>query len=133
MQPMTRGQRDYARHREAYKARAKRYRQMNYQLVMEKQRARSRIPEVKENRRLGAYGLTREDYQVLLIKQDNSCAICRRSFDHMPKQHIHIDHDHGSKRVRGILCHYCNLGIGNFKDDPQLLIKASEYLLCASM
>jgi hypothetical protein len=40
----------------------------------------------------------------------------------------HIDHCHTSNRVRGLLCHNCNVGIGNFKDAPDLLRSAAAYL-----
>ena len=39
-----------------------------------------------------------------------------------------IDHDHATETVRGALCHYCNLTIGNAKDNPRILRAAAEYL-----
>ena len=39
-----------------------------------------------------------------------------------------IDHDHTSGRVRGRLCEGCNFGIGQFKDNPETLVKAAAYL-----
>lgn len=40
----------------------------------------------------------------------------------------HTDHIHGTKIVRGILCHHCNLMLGNAKDDPQRLLAGVAYL-----
>ena len=40
-----------------------------------------------------------------------------------------IDHDHESGEVRGLLCRYCNVGLGKFSDEVQLLVKAASYLM----
>ena len=64
----------------------------------------------------------------LLDAQQNLCAICETDFSTLPQKHRHVDHCHKTGLVRGWLCHGCNLGIGNLKDDPKLLRKAAEYL-----
>ena len=70
------------------------------------------------------YHLSREDYLNLIKKQHNKCAICGLDLNGKSV----VDHDHQTGRVRGILCNSCNTGIGLLKDDPQLLIVASEYI-----
>jgi hypothetical protein len=73
------------------------------------------------------YNLTREQYHVL---SENGCHICG-SYDN-----LHIDHDHAccdgvrscGKCIRGILCRNHNQGLGSFRDDPEALIAAAEYL-----
>ncbi len=62
-----------------------------------------------------------EDFILLAKQQDYGCYVCG-------KHELHIDHCHESGRVRGLLCNSCNLGLGNFKDDIELLLKAVEYL-----
>ena len=56
------------------------------------------------------YGITQEDYNLLLEKQDGKCAICKRP----PKEGkiLCVDHCHGTGKVRGLLCHGCNTAIG---------------------
>ena len=54
------------------------------------------------------------------------CDICGTSFDDGKQKNI--DHDHRTKRVRGVLCANCNLAIGKLKDDPLVIDKAMEYL-----
>jgi hypothetical protein len=68
------------------------------------------------------YGLTPDDVAVMVAEQDGKCAICR------DRAAEHVDHDHRTGEVRGILCFTCNVGLGNFRDDPDLMLKAHRYL-----
>lgn len=74
--------------------------------------------------RLRKYRLTPDAYAALRSGQDNRCAICRRPFGDEP----HIDHDHQTGAVRGLLCGTCNRGLGQFGDDADRLRAASDYL-----
>ncbi len=80
--------------------------------------------DATERRRLKKYGLTVEQHQALFEIQGGLCLICNESFG----KRVHIDHDHSTGRVRGLLCHTCNVGLGHFKDSSALLRKAAEYL-----
>jgi hypothetical protein len=80
--------------------------------------------EVNERSRLKKYGLTLEQHETLLQRQDGVCAICHNSFG----RYIHIDHDLSTGKIRGLLCHGCNVGLGHFKDRPDLLRSAALYL-----
>jgi hypothetical protein len=70
------------------------------------------------------YGLSLQDYRALLTTQGGVCAICRKK---SPRA-LCVDHCHVTKKVRRLLCHRCNLGIGQFNDDPRLLRRAVTYL-----
>lgn len=70
------------------------------------------------------FGLTLEQWDAMLVAQNGSCKLCRIPFKHNP----HVDHCHVTGVVRGLLCHHCNTGIGNLRDDPQLLREAAAYL-----
>lgn len=75
-------------------------------------------------RRLGLKG---EENKILSILQTQTkCDIC--GGPPMGKQSFHIDHCHTTNTFRGLLCHQCNIGLGNFKDNPELLVKAIAYL-----
>ena len=73
------------------------------------------------------YGITQEDYDVMLRAQGGVCKICgqKESVDRFP---LAVDHDHKTGKVRGLLCGSCNTGLGKFNDDPDLLLKAMKYL-----
>ncbi len=74
------------------------------------------------------YGMTEEQYAAMLDAQGGGCAICRTTEWNGRHPVPHVDHDHRTGEVRGILCHACNLGLGKFKDDPDLLRAAIAYL-----
>jgi hypothetical protein len=71
------------------------------------------------------YGITSEEYETLVFKQNNLCAICDKPNN---EQRLDIDHNHETGKVRGLLCHQCNLAIGCFKDNIEFMKKAIKYL-----
>lgn len=60
------------------------------------------------------YGITKEEYDSLIISQNNKCAICGINFSGIKKVDVHIDHDHITLKVRGIICRTCNWCLGWF-------------------
>ena len=70
------------------------------------------------------YGLTPEDYTAMVEAQQSRCAICRA----MVSGNLHVDHDHISGKVRGLLCGPCNRILGLAKDEAETLRAAIEYL-----
>lgn len=86
-------------------------------------------------RNIKSYGLTIEQYHKMLEDQNYACKICGMKESTFRKR-LSIDHDHkccpGTKScgkcIRGLLCHHCNAGLGNFKDNINLLQKVIKYL-----
>jgi len=76
---------------------------------------------------LKRYGITLEDYNQMLLDQNNVCAICQKQNDHNHKL-LFVDHNHKTGALRGLLCHNCNIILGNAKDDPEILRAALAYL-----
>lgn len=72
------------------------------------------------------FGITLEEYDRMLADQGGACAICGRE----PRSDIslHVDHEHQSGRIRGLLCFRCNNALGDFDDDPTLLRSAASYV-----
>lgn len=69
------------------------------------------------------YGLTPEEYENLLDKQNGLCGICMSS-----GVRLAVDHDHVTKQVRGLLCHTCNTGLGKLGDNIEGIERALNYL-----
>jgi hypothetical protein len=67
------------------------------------------------------YGLTPDDYAEMISQQDNRCAICGTMEWGGKSGEPHIDHDHITGEVRGLLCASCNYGLGCFKDESKRL------------
>lgn len=91
------------------------------------ERVRELGKESERRRRMRRYGISEEVYSILLEKQNNACAICSLTFKNIGR-YIHIDHCHSTGKVRGILCHHCNILLGNAKDSVKTLSKAINYL-----
>lgn len=68
-----------------------------------------------------------EAVQAIWEAQGKACAICKKEIP-LRDFHTHMDHDHETLQLRGVLCSNCNLGLGKFKDNIQSLLAAVEYL-----
>lgn len=71
------------------------------------------------------FGITLDDYNAMLEKQNGGCAIC--SGTNKTKK-LAVDHDHTTGKVRALLCDKCNRGIGLFDENQDRLYKVIEYL-----
>ena len=72
------------------------------------------------------YGITKEQFENLLKKQNNVCPICKKS--PIPGQSLHVDHNHETGEIRGLLHLNCNAAIGQLEDNPAILRNGAEYL-----
>ena len=73
------------------------------------------------------YGISESCYLNLYDQQNGKCAICDEFIELRGKQ-THIDHNHQTLKVRGLLCHGCNTAIGLFKENIQTVENAIKYL-----
>jgi Recombination endonuclease VII len=95
-----------------------------------KNKARNATPEHKADvlarYYIRKYGMTQDE---AIAMRERGCDICgEKNGDSGRWGNLHIDHDHDTGRVRGVLCSACNTAIGYFKDDPALLEAAAAYL-----
>lgn len=87
---------------------------------------RGRYSKVKE-----LYGLTKDEYDLLLAEHNHVCAICgKEEFITLKgtKWNLSIDHCHKTGKIRGLLCAQCNVGIAKFHEDITFLKNAIKYL-----
>jgi hypothetical protein len=116
----------YEANREKSIANVKQWQQDNASRLSEYRRQYNARPERKRAMREAyyqrTYGISADEFDALLEKQGGVCAICAGAD---PK---HLDHDHATGAIRGILCVNCNHGLGKFFDDVELLERAVAYL-----
>jgi hypothetical protein len=75
------------------------------------------------------YGVDQELYQEMLLKQDYKCLICTKMHDpKVKKGRLFLDHNHANKKIRGLICGFCNSMLGYAKDDITILLAAIEYI-----
>jgi len=82
--------------------------------------------KIKEYQLKYNYGLTKEQYEQMLITQDGKCAICNKIFNN--KKAMHVDHNHKTGKIRQLLCQHCNTAIAFLNEDISILSRAIDYL-----
>lgn len=88
-----------------------------------------RSPDARRRKYLQQkYKITPEQYDAVLEKQGHRCAICRCTNPKGATATWHVDHDHHTGTVRGLLCGRCNRGLGMYDDDPSVLRRAADYI-----
>lgn len=103
----TRGREHYARHKDRLREEARERYHKNFWGHLKR-----------------AYGITKAQYERMVKKQKGRCAVC----GDRPKRRLHVDHDHETGEIRGLLCSGCNGGLGLFKDSIPNLQAAIQYL-----
>lgn len=107
----------YKENPERFKSSVKKYRDNN----IEKVRLMDKSSNLKRT-----WGITLEEKEKIMLSQNNCCAICLVSFDKI--KIVCIDHNHVTGKVRNLLCVPCNAGIGNFKENINILKSAITYI-----
>lgn len=73
------------------------------------------------------YGIRESDYNEMFVEQNGCCLGCGKHQSELSHP-LHVDHDHKSGKIRGLLCKLCNSAIGNAKDDVSILQRLIDYL-----
>lgn len=120
-------ERIYAHIKEDRKKNPEKYRRMERNKVAKNRNLYQELPLLR------MYKISREQYRQMFIDQNNKCKICeleetRKSRTTGETCRLTLDHCHETGKVRGLLCHRCNVGIGGLRHDSQLMLKAIEYL-----
>lgn len=77
--------------------------------------------------RLWVVGINQETFEKQFISQEGKCQICGVPIS-LTGRETHADHDHDTGKFRAILCFKCNLGLGYFREDINILASAISYL-----
>lgn len=134
----------YAANREEQLKKRREYYEANREKIAEKQKAyydanrdellanekawREANPEkLRDGWLVKKFGITAAEYDQMVMARCGSCDICGEPATPRKKS-LAVDHDHDTGAVRGLLCSNCNTGIGNLRDDPELLNRAVAYL-----
>lgn len=99
--------------------RRKKWRHDNKEYLREyqqKNKAQRKLYKITKN-----YGISADEYHQMMFRQKDKCAICL-------KEATHVDHNHKTGQVRGILCRSCNLILGYAYDTETILLAAIKYL-----
>jgi hypothetical protein len=108
----------YLKNKEKNDAQAKAWYQKNKEVVKQ----RSRDGELLRN-----FGITRQEYNRIFQIQGGMCKICGVHQSNVNKS-LRVDHDHETKKIRGLLCHNCNVSLGLLKENIETLKKMVAYL-----
>ncbi len=118
----------YAKNRQREIARVKAWQQDNPERLKawrEKNRDR-RLEQLREIHLRNKFGLTPDEYDGILDAQLGVCALC--TSPPTPGISLHVDHDHGTGEIRGLLCVRCNNAIGLLRENPDLMRRAARYV-----
>lgn len=119
--------------RESHRKAQLKWREANREKVRERQNKWTRENRDKVNgyrreaHNRNKYGMSIAEREAMLIMQDGKCAICEATEPGNRGGWV-VDHCHESGNVRGMLCHHCNLALGNVKDNTAILRKMISYL-----
>ncbi len=136
---LDRNKQNYWKHREERRAYRRAYYESHREELKAYSRERSKIDREKRlaynkkynktNRIRQVYGISPTEYQGMIDGQGGVCALCfKPPRGNGPASTLHIDHDHATGKVRGLLCHGCNKGLGHFYDNTAVIERAVAYL-----
>ena len=87
----------------------------------------------KNTWRIHKYGIDTEEYNKMYIKQKKVCKMCKKNRPQIMKngdiRSLHIDHNHDTGRIRGLLCTYCNTSLGLLEESTTRFFRGIIYIL----
>lgn len=86
------------------------------------------IKREKDSHLKNNYGITIQEFEAFEKQQDERCRICKKHKSEAGRKGLHVDHNHKTGKVRGLLCTSCNQGLGRFKDNAVFLRNAADYI-----
>lgn len=105
--------------------------QINYTVINNAQvYCRICCPSSRAYNRLKCYNLSQPEFETLLVQQNHKCALCHDKLIEGGSTNLNVDHCHNTGKVRGLLCHRCNMIVGFLDkgDWPTQLHKIENYV-----
>lgn len=120
---------DIQKYRQRDKLKGRKFRNKNREKInIEAKERRRTNPEAMRNTDLKKnYGITLQRYNEMFQNQEGSCCICKKHQNEFSKR-LSVDHCHKTGKVRGLLCNNCNLAIGLFDEDLNVIKNTIYYL-----
>jgi len=129
-----RAKRCYQNHKKEYSAKSNQYNKNHRSLktlYMQQYRAKNsekiRLYSINSNL-MRSYGITMQQKEKIILNQNNKCLSCGTDLKQLAHKMIHIDHDHFTNKIRGVLCHNCNTTIGLLNEDLNMVDKIRIYI-----
>lgn len=123
---------EYQKNKEYYRQKGKEYRANNPDYKKKMREWRKNHPNkslLYRKGNLSKFGLSLEDFDKIYKSQNGCCKICKiPEADLTSPSKLCVDHDHKTGKVRGLLCPICNHGLGNFRDNIEIIKEAIKYL-----
>lgn len=113
------------KHYDKWKDQAKKYRKSHPEKIKAYREKYKKLGKTKLSQIKSRYGITQKDVKNIIQIQGGKCPICKKSFSETVGC---IDHDHKTKKVRGVIHRKCNLLIGYANEDINILQNAISYL-----
>jgi hypothetical protein len=118
---------------EYVKTKGKEYRDTNRDALIEYQKRWREVNKAtrKWDYSQRKYGIDQQQFNMLAESQGNCCKICSTPFvyeNDLPSKDVHIDHNHDTGDVRGLLCSKCNYMLGFARDSKKILLAGAKYL-----
>lgn len=119
----------YKTHKEDYARRQREWNIKNKARATERRKKyrKANWAKIEDQRLMANFGIGLEEYNNMVLAQQNKCAIC----GNVPRgnKKLAVDHNHETGKIRGLLCHLCNNAIGLFGEDTSVLQNAIIYLV----
>ena len=119
----------YQANKEYYQKKHKQWRLDNPEKIKayNKKKYHKNKAAMREKKLQEAYKISLIEYNELFILQNGRCGICNKHQRELKKR-LHVDHNHTTGQIRGLLCNKCNLGLGTMGDSVESIKKALIYL-----
>jgi hypothetical protein len=103
-------------------------RQKNKEYILAYEHTPEYLNRQKDNTFKRVYGITLEIYNEMVKQQKGLCKVCGKPENHKTKKNLTVDHDHRTGKVRGLLCHRCNVVLGLVDEKVSILKCFKNYL-----